>query len=93
VVWGSLLEVCIDLLDDGGFTLSTLLAQARQLTFSVLTYLNVGGAESSYAGNLGTRYSWWFEIEHGLQDAVQLRYSGRHVGLGYGVKQSTEATT
>lgn len=46
-------------------------------------YLNVGGTESCDAGDLRSRNSRWLEVEHGLQDAVQLRYGGRHVGLDY----------
>ena len=42
------------------------------------SYLNVGLTEIRDGGNLGSGDTWWFEIEHGLQNRVQLRYSGRH---------------
>jgi len=41
--------------------------------------LDVGGAEGRDGVDLRTRDSWGFEVEHGLQDRVQLRYCGRHI--------------
>ena len=43
-----------------------------------VTHLNVGCAERGDAADLRTGDTWRFEVEHGLQDRVQLRYSGRH---------------
>ena len=42
--------------------------------------MNVRGTESGDSVDLRPGHSWRFEVEHGLQDGVQLRYCGRHDG-------------
>ena len=43
-----------------------------------LSYLDVGGAQCGDALNLAARYSRRLESQHGLEIALQFRYSRRH---------------
>lgn len=72
-----LLEVGVDLLNQNGFGLFTV-SSWPYTEGDLRSYLNVGLTEVGDGSDLRSGDTWWFEIEHGLKDRVQLRYSGRH---------------